>query len=97
MFSRENLLEGVKKSWLEILDNNELKSIINNLNKFLKKYFPNCKYFFETFIYFEVKENKLVILGQDPYHNIKNNIPQANGLAFSVNEIIYTSIIKKYL
>ena len=86
MFSRENLLEGVKKSWLEILDNNELKSIINNLNKESEQCFPNCKNIFETFKYFEVKETKLVILGQDPYHNIKNNIPQANGLAFSVNE-----------
>jgi len=29
-------------------------------------------------------EVKVVILGQDPYHNIINHIPQAHGLAFSV-------------
>lgn len=86
MYTRKNILQGVKKSWLNIIDNNELKLIINNLNKESEQCFPVCENIFETFKYFEVKETKLVILGQDPYHNIKNNIPQANGLAFSVNE-----------
>lgn len=54
------------------------------------KYYPNQNHIFETFKYFEVNETKAVILGQDCYINsiIKDNIeiPQANGLAFSVNK-----------
>ncbi len=32
----------------------------------------------------KVADIKVIIIGQDPYHNIINNIPQAHGLAFSV-------------
>ena len=88
MILKKNILLGVKASWLQILDNNDLDKIIIELNKLDdSKIFPFQENIFETFKYFELKETKLVLLGQDPYHNIKNSkYPQANGLAFSVND-----------
>jgi len=52
------------------------------------KVYPKLCNIWETFKYFEVKETKVVLLGQDPYikEEIHNNkeIPQAVGLSFSV-------------
>ncbi len=39
---------------------------------------------FIAFNLLNVEDIKVVILGQDPYINLQNNIPQATGLAFSV-------------
>lgn len=66
-------------------------SFINSIySNDLKKTFPDKSDVLNSFKYFKLKETKVVILGQDCYINsiIKNNIeiPQANGLAFSVNE-----------
>lgn len=66
-------------------------SFINSIySNDLKKTFPNKSDVLNSFKYFKLKETKVVILGQDCYINsiIKNDIeiPQANGLAFSVNE-----------
>lgn len=47
-----------------------------------KKVYPPKNKLFEAFKYFTVKDTKVVILGQDPYHKQG----QAHGLAFSVNE-----------
>lgn len=86
MYTKNKLLKNVNPSWLSILDNNELNNIINKLNEFDKKnIFPFEENIFKTFNYFDVNKTKLVLIGQDPYHNIKNKIPQANGLSFSVN------------
>ncbi len=46
---------------------------------------PPPKMIFNAFNLVRFDDVKVVILGQDPYHNIQNNIPQANGLAFSVS------------
>lgn len=45
---------------------------------------PRPGLIFNAFNLVKFNDVKVVILGQDPYHNIENNIPQANGLAFSV-------------
>lgn len=47
-----------------------------------KKIFPPAKLIFNAFDHTPFDKVKVVILGQDPYHNEG----QANGLAFSVNE-----------
>ena len=59
-----------------------------NLEQFLldekksgKLIFPHERDIFNAFKYTKMRDIKVVILGQDPYHNIG----QANGLAFSVN------------
>ena len=83
---------AIKESWKNILKKCMMQKDFDKLNNnvFSKKYFPNKQHIFEIFKYFEVNETKVVILGQDCYINsiIINNteIPQANGLAFSVNK-----------
>lgn len=46
-----------------------------------KKIYPNYCNIYNAFKYFYPKDTRVVILGQDPYHEIG----QANGLSFSVN------------
>lgn len=45
---------------------------------------PPPKLLFNAFNLVPFHKIRVVIIGQDPYHNIYNNIPQAHGLAFSV-------------
>lgn len=66
-------------------------SFINSIySNELNKTFPNKSDVLNSFKYFKLKEITVVILGQDCYINsiIKNDIeiPQANGMAFSVNK-----------
>ncbi len=59
-----------------------------NIREFLKKeyashiIYPNMYDIFNAFKYTPYKDVKIVILGQDPYHNPR----QAHGLAFSVQD-----------
>ena len=80
------LFENIDNSWLEVLDNKNLENIIDKLNSQNIKYFPNNNNILKAFKFFKLKQTKLVLLGQDPYHNEKNNIPQATGLSFSVDK-----------
>ena len=80
-FSKDKLLNGVKKTWLPLLDNKLLDDIIINLNKFEDDIiYPSKNNIFECFRHFELNETKLVFLGQDPYINKD----EAMGLSFSV-------------
>lgn len=80
MYSKEILLKDVKKSWLPLLDNQELDKIIKKLNTYKTTIYPEPKNIFECFKYFELHETKVVFLGQDPYINEC----EAMGLSFSV-------------
>ena len=85
----------VKQSWKKLIktyDNEDYyKKIIIKMKEWRKnktKIYPKLSHIWETFKYFDVKDTKVVLLGQDPYireetHNNKN-IPQAVGLSFSV-------------
>jgi len=86
MFSFDKMIKNIKSDWMPyILDNkDELYNIINELNNYNYKIYPNCDNIFKALSYFQPQETKLVILGQDPYINEENNIPQACGLSFSV-------------
>lgn len=86
---------NVKKSWKKLIRNQEkedyYKKIRNKVKEWRKnkvKVYPKLCNIWEAFKYFEVKETKVVLLGQDPYikEEIHNNkeIPQAVGLSFSV-------------
>jgi uracil-DNA glycosylase len=46
--------------------------------------FPEEGDVFRAFEFCDLADIKVVILGQDPYHGMVENIPQAHGLAFSV-------------
>jgi uracil-DNA glycosylase len=81
MFNKEDLLKGVKKSWLSLLDNPELDKIIKILNsKTNTTILPTENRIFQAFKYFELNDTKVCLIGQDPYIGCH----QAMGLSFSV-------------
>lgn len=92
-FKRKHIFHNVKKSWKKIIKNSmsdeQYKKIKETVNNSTGNVYPNFENIFETFKYFDIDELKVVILGQDCYINCieENGIiyPQANGLAFSVN------------
>lgn len=74
--------------WDELLIEEFKKEYYLKLREFLKKeyaestIYPDMYDIFNAFKYTPYKDIKVVILGQDPYHNEK----QAHGLAFSVQK-----------
>lgn len=74
--------------WENILKEEYKKEYFLNLMKFLDneyemgEIFPEKRNIFRALKMTEYDEVKVVILGQDPYHDIN----QANGLAFSINK-----------
>jgi uracil-DNA glycosylase len=88
----------INDSWNNFFNRGDIIEILKDIEKFfeycLKKtngrirIFPYPDLLFSSFNYTPLNKLKVVILGQDPYHNyeIHNNkiIPQAMGLSFSV-------------
>ncbi|NDV68101.1 uracil-DNA glycosylase [Dysgonomonas sp. 25] len=78
----------IDESWKAQLAEEFEKVYFQHLVKFIheeyrsKKIFPPAKLIFNAFDHTPFDKVKVVILGQDPYHNDG----QAHGLAFSVNE-----------
>lgn len=78
----------IEQSWKKELENEFNKPYFTSLTYFLreeylsKEIYPQEKEIFSTFNYCSIKDVKVVIVGQDPYHGKG----QANGLCFSVNE-----------
>jgi uracil-DNA glycosylase len=74
--------------WKELIDGEKRKKYFINLEMFLameyrsKKIYPKEEDIYTAFDLCPFKNVKVVILGQDPYHNPG----QANGLAFSVKD-----------
>ena len=52
--------------------------------------FPEKKDVFRAFEFNDLADINVVILGQDPYHGVSGNTPQAHGLAFSVQNGVKT-------
>jgi len=77
---------NLEKSWKEILEPEFSKPYMADLKLFLTEelkqhqVFPPNRLIFNAFSHTPFNEVKVVILGQDPYHNIG----QAHGLSFSV-------------
>ena len=88
----------IHSSWRSFFENEFKKDYFKKIEDYLSfclkktngniKIFPYPDNLFTAFNYTPFNKLKVVILGQDPYHNyIKYNnkiIPQANGLSFSV-------------
>ena len=78
----------IANSWKNILHNEFEKSYFKDLTNFVKEEygkhqcFPDEKDIFGAFDFCSVAALKVVIIGQDPYHDEN----QANGLCFSVKE-----------
>lgn len=79
---------SIENSWKEKLKGEFDKPYFGALTKFVRdeyksqKIFPPASLIFNAFDKCPFNEVKVVIIGQDPYHNIG----QANGLSFSVND-----------
>ena len=76
----------MKESWKYIFgDLSEIYKIIDEKREEYSKsklqIFPSNEYIFRALNYFEFKETKVVIIGQDPYHGFN----QSTGLAFGIN------------
>lgn len=78
----------IEDSWKKALAHEFEQEYFEKLALFVRKeyttkrIFPPAKQIFNAFTLTPFQQVKVVILGQDPYHNIG----QAHGLAFSVNE-----------
>ncbi len=81
-------MDFLKNDWQELLKDEFQKDYYKNLRELLineyKNYqiYPKANDIFNAFNYTSYKDLKVLILGQDPYHNPN----QAHGLAFSVNK-----------
>ncbi len=80
----------IHESWKPHLDTEFKKPYFTNLVNFVKaEYknhvcFPPGKKIFNAFNHCHFEDLKVVIIGQDPYHDYN----QANGLCFSVNDTV---------
>ena len=78
----------IEQSWKEALQNEFEKDYFVKLTAFVrneyttKQIFPEGKNIFKAFDCCPFDKVKVVIIGQDPYHNVG----QAHGLCFSVND-----------
>jgi uracil-DNA glycosylase len=90
--NKVNLCELLPQDYLELIDKEILLKTQTDLNEEIKRskneltlIYPNINNLFNVFWKCPIENIRVVIIGQDPYHN---NINQANGIAFSVlNEI----------
>ncbi|WP_028298076.1 uracil-DNA glycosylase [Olivibacter sitiensis] len=79
---------ALEKSWLDVLADEFEKPYMKSLKSFLTEekanhqIYPPNKLIFNAFQHTPFDKVKVVILGQDPYHNVG----QAHGLSFSVPE-----------
>lgn len=86
MIRRKDKFLKIDKDWKEILKDEFQKPYFHSLRKFVLDeierdvIFPPVNLIFNAFNLCSFENLKVVILGQDPYHNIG----QAHGLAFSV-------------
>ena len=95
---KDTLETDLDKSWLSIIKLELSKSYFielqDKLNEQIERFggesiFPPRDLVFNAFRQCPYDKVKVVIIGQDPYHNTggkDNDIPQAMGLSFSVNK-----------
>ena len=85
-----NLYELLPEDWIKTIDKEILLETEGALNIEIEKskdeltlIYPNKNNLFNVFWKCPLENIRVVIIGQDPYHN---NINQANGMAFSVHD-----------
>ncbi|MBA6364930.1 uracil-DNA glycosylase [Colwellia sp. BRX8-4] len=79
--------QNIKPQWQQLFNQEQAKPYFIELNQVISQQrakgeviFPAQNDIFNAFCYQDIKDTKVVILGQDPYHGED----QAHGLAFSV-------------
>ena len=84
----EDMKVNIASDWQELLQQEFEKPYFKELSKQVKldyskhNCFPKANQIFEAFNLCSLKNIKIVIIGQDPYHGLG----QAHGLCFSVND-----------
>lgn len=86
-------VDKMQPQWLDIINHQSQQSYFLQLQREIAKQrannqviFPEPADVFNAFNYLDLPDTKVVILGQDPYHGVGDDeLPQAHGLAFSVN------------
>jgi len=83
-------------SWNDFFSRTDIKKEIKKIDDYLEdereKYvdileiLPLKENIFKAFDLCSLEDTRVVLIGQDPYHNIVNNKAQAQGLCFSVPE-----------
>jgi uracil-DNA glycosylase len=79
---------NIKTDWKSVIEAEQQKGYWSELSNLVdeaynsKIVYPAKQNIFACFNYFNIKDTKVVIIGQDPYHQPN----QANGLSFSVND-----------
>lgn len=68
--------------WSSIVDMAEADRLIKRLASIKEKICPQIKDIFKAFTLCSFKDLKVVIIGQDPYMDIKKGFPTATGIAF---------------
>lgn len=82
----ESLLAGINPEWMKLFKKNvELRDSLRDALKVIKNtdasiICPPYSHILECFRYFEPKDTKVVIMGQDPYYGVD----EATGLCFSI-------------
>ena len=83
------MILNIPKNWESFLKESDIekpllsiKSLLEKEKKLGKEIFPSTENIFRALELVSPEDVKIVVVGQDPYHDIN----QANGLAFSVNE-----------
>jgi len=85
-YTFENIISRVKSGWLQFFKEEEieLRKILDKINEYDEIIYPKEKDLLRGLFYYDPNEIKLLLLGQDPYINQENDLPQAMGLSFSV-------------
>lgn len=84
-------INSLKTDWKDLLlgvlkSDDKLEDLLNEEYEEYEKYnglaeiFPPKNQIFNAFNYFNISELKVILIGQDPYHQVK----QAHGLCFSI-------------
>lgn len=80
-------------SWIPFFSREKVKHVLENISKQLSKdiknklnVLPYPELIFNSFNLCSLENIKVVIIGQDPYFRMEQDIPQAMGLSFSVPE-----------
>lgn len=97
---RGNIMSAINNDWLDAIGDEFKKPYYAELYKFVKSeythsvIYPDANDIFNAFHLTPLSKVKVVILGQDPYHNVG----QAHGLCFSVkpNVDIPPSLVNIY-
>lgn len=82
------MIQFIQNTWLEILKDEFEKTYFKELSNFVEEEykttncFPPKEFIFSAFNHCDFYDVKVVIIGQDPYHDVG----QANGLSFSVSK-----------